>query len=159
MMDWTSTVCSLLFVVPLMLDVKDSWHWPAGALASLASWVNLLLYLQRYIYTSHPFFKCVCRVAHVGGATVCVFCVCGVLGDLCRFERFGIYVVMFREICKTLLSIILIFVYLILAFALAFYALMIDQVGHSHTRLCLHTPDLHTPGHAFTHPAFTHHLL
>lgn len=46
----------------------------------------------------------------------------------CRFQRFGIYVVMFREICKTLLSIILIFVYLILAFALAFYALMIEQV-------------------------------
>lgn len=47
---------------------------------------------------------------------------------MCRFQRFGIYVVMFREICKTLLSIILIFVYLILAFALAFYALMIEQV-------------------------------
>ncbi|XP_062843287.1 transient receptor potential cation channel subfamily A member 1a [Trichomycterus rosablanca] len=90
LMDWASAVCSLLFVVPLLLNVKESWHWPAGALASLASWVNLLLYLQ-------------------------------------RFERFGIYVVMFREICSTLLSIILIFVYLILAFALAFYALMIDQ--------------------------------
>lgn len=45
-----------------------------------------------------------------------------------RFQRFGIYVVMFREICQTLLSIIVIFVYLILAFALAFYALMIEQV-------------------------------
>ncbi|XP_017351760.1 transient receptor potential cation channel subfamily A member 1a [Ictalurus punctatus] len=89
-MDWGSTICSLLFVIPLLLNVKKSWHWQAGALASLGSWVNLLLYLQ-------------------------------------RFQRFGIYVVMFREICKTLLSIILIFVYLILAFALAFYALMIEQ--------------------------------
>ncbi|KAI5616928.1 transient receptor potential cation channel, subfamily A, member 1a, partial [Silurus asotus] len=89
-MDWAATICSLLFVLPLLMNVKKSWHWQAGALASLASWVNLLLYMQ-------------------------------------RFQRFGIYVVMFREICKTLLSIILIFVYLILAFALAFYALMIEQ--------------------------------
>ncbi|MCJ8744730.1 hypothetical protein PDJAM_G00122030 [Pangasius djambal] len=89
-MDWAATICSLLFILPLLLNVKKSWHWQAGALASLASWINLLLYLQ-------------------------------------RFQRFGIYVVMFREICKTLLSIILIFVYLILAFALAFYALMIEQ--------------------------------
>ncbi|KAK3534710.1 hypothetical protein QTP86_023793 [Hemibagrus guttatus] len=89
--DWAAAICSLLFVIPLLLNVKGSWHWQAGALASLMSWVNLLLYLQS------------------------------------RFQRFGIYVVMFREICKTLLSIIVIFVYLILAFALAFYALMIKQ--------------------------------
>ncbi|XP_026998616.2 transient receptor potential cation channel subfamily A member 1a isoform X2 [Tachysurus fulvidraco] len=89
-LDWAATICSLLFVTPLLLNVKKTWHWQAGALASLISWVNLLLYLQ-------------------------------------RFQRFGIYVVMFREICRTLLSIIVIFVYLILAFALAFYALMIKQ--------------------------------
>uniref|UniRef100_A0A8B9LUL7 Transient receptor potential cation channel subfamily A member 1 n=1 Tax=Astyanax mexicanus TaxID=7994 RepID=A0A8B9LUL7_ASTMX len=90
-MDWSSTICSLLFVIPLLLNVESSWHWQAGALAGLISWINLLLYLQ-------------------------------------RFERFGIYVVMFREICRTLLSIIVLFIYLILAFALAFYALMVEQV-------------------------------
>ncbi|XP_072524951.1 transient receptor potential cation channel subfamily A member 1a [Salminus brasiliensis] len=90
LMDWSATVCSLLFVIPLLLNVKSSWHWQAGALAALASWINLLLYLQ-------------------------------------RFERFGIYVVMFREISKTLLSIIVLFIYLILAFALAFYALLVEQ--------------------------------
>ncbi|KAL7851688.1 hypothetical protein AOLI_G00220440 [Acnodon oligacanthus] len=90
LMDWAAAICSLLFVLPLLLNVKSSWHWQAGALAALISWFNLLLYLQ-------------------------------------RFERFGIYVVMFREICRTLLSIIVLFAYLILAFALAFYALMIEQ--------------------------------
>ncbi|XP_016309980.1 transient receptor potential cation channel subfamily A member 1a [Sinocyclocheilus anshuiensis] len=89
-MDWAAAICSLVFVVPLLLTVKSSWHWQAGALAALASWMNLLLYLQ-------------------------------------RFERIGIYVVMFREISRTLLSIILLFFYLILGFALAFYALMIEQ--------------------------------
>ncbi|RXN05753.1 transient receptor potential cation channel subfamily A member 1-like protein [Labeo rohita] len=89
-MDWAAAICSLVFVVPLLLNVKSSWHWQAGALAALASWMNLLLYLQ-------------------------------------RFERIGIYVVMFREISRTLLSIIVLFFYLILGFALAFYALMIEQ--------------------------------
>lgn len=36
---------------------------------------------------------------------------------------------MFREISRTLLSIIVLFFYLILAFALSFYALMIEQVS------------------------------
>ncbi|XP_051989633.1 transient receptor potential cation channel subfamily A member 1a [Xyrauchen texanus] len=89
-MDWAAAICALLFVVPLLLNLKSTWHWQAGALAALASWMNLLLYLQ-------------------------------------RFERIGIYVVMFREISRTLLSIIVLFFYLILAFALSFYALMIEQ--------------------------------
>uniref|UniRef100_A0A4W4HLE7 Transient receptor potential cation channel, subfamily A, member 1a n=1 Tax=Electrophorus electricus TaxID=8005 RepID=A0A4W4HLE7_ELEEL len=90
LMDWAAAVASLLFVIPLLLDIKSTWHWQAGTLAALCTWINLLLYLQ-------------------------------------RFQRFGIYVVMFREICRTLLSIIVIFVYLILAFALAFHALLIEQ--------------------------------
>lgn len=47
-MDWAAAICSLVFVVPLLLNMKSSWHWQAGALAALASWINLLLYLQRY---------------------------------------------------------------------------------------------------------------
>ncbi|XP_076837477.1 transient receptor potential cation channel subfamily A member 1a isoform X2 [Brachyhypopomus gauderio] len=90
LMDWAAAVSSLLFVIPLLLDVKSTWHWQAGTLAALSTWINLLLYLQ-------------------------------------RFQRFGIYVVMFREICRTLLSIIVIFVYLILAFALAFHSLLIEE--------------------------------
>ncbi|TRY99671.1 hypothetical protein DNTS_027992 [Danionella cerebrum] len=89
-MDWAAAVCALLFVVPMLMNMKSSWHWQAGALAALASWLNLLLYLQ-------------------------------------RFERIGIYVVMFREISRTLLSIIVLFFYLILGFALSFYALMVEQ--------------------------------
>uniref|UniRef100_A0A8B9HDG5 Transient receptor potential cation channel, subfamily A, member 1b n=1 Tax=Astyanax mexicanus TaxID=7994 RepID=A0A8B9HDG5_ASTMX len=40
-----------------------------------------------------------------------------------RFERFGIYVVMFGEIIKTLISTIVLFVFLLLAFGLSFYVL------------------------------------
>uniref|UniRef100_A0A674EGX8 Transient receptor potential cation channel, subfamily A, member 1a n=1 Tax=Salmo trutta TaxID=8032 RepID=A0A674EGX8_SALTR len=83
-LDWGAAVTSLLFVTPLLMDFKDTWHWEAGVVAVLLSWINFLLYFQ-------------------------------------RFERVGIYVVMFLEIAKTLLSIIVLFFFLLLAFALAFY--------------------------------------
>uniref|UniRef100_A0A674EI22 Transient receptor potential cation channel, subfamily A, member 1a n=1 Tax=Salmo trutta TaxID=8032 RepID=A0A674EI22_SALTR len=91
-LDWGAAVTSLLFVTPLLMDFKDTWHWEAGVVAVLLSWINFLLYFQ-------------------------------------RFERVGIYVVMFLEIAKTLLSIIVLFFFLLLAFALAFYALIQDQVS------------------------------
>lgn len=47
---------------------------------------------------------------------------------LARFEHFGIYVVMFNEIAKTLWKILLLFFFLMLAFALVFHALMLNQV-------------------------------
>ncbi|KAJ8413411.1 hypothetical protein AAFF_G00094070 [Aldrovandia affinis] len=89
-LDWAAAVCSIMFVIPLLLNVDGNLHWQAGAYAVLVSWVNFLLYLQ-------------------------------------RFENFGIYVVMFGEIMKTFVSIIMLFFFLMLAFALSFYALMIGQ--------------------------------
>ncbi|KAM9337048.1 transient receptor potential cation channel subfamily A member 1b [Symphorus nematophorus] len=88
--DWLSAILSLLFVIPFMLNVEGSWHWQAGAMAVLNSWIGFLLYLQ-------------------------------------RFEGIGIYVVMFWEIMKTLVRIVMLFLYLMLAFSLAFYALMLNQ--------------------------------
>lgn len=64
-------------------------------------------------------FLCLC---------VCVFC---------RFEGIGIYVVMFIEILKTLFRVVLLFFYLMFAFSLAFYALMLNQVGREGWRLLL----------------------
>ncbi|KAM7390546.1 hypothetical protein PAMA_008623 [Pampus argenteus] len=88
--DWFSAIFSLLFIIPVMLNVEGSLHWQAGAVAVLNSWVGFLLYLQ-------------------------------------RFEGIGIYVVMFGEIMKTLVRIVMLFVYLMLAFGLAFHALMLNQ--------------------------------
>ncbi|XP_017261877.1 transient receptor potential cation channel subfamily A member 1b [Kryptolebias marmoratus] len=88
--DWTSAIFSLLFIIPLMLNAEGSFHWQAGAMAVLYSWVGFLLYLQ-------------------------------------RFEGVGIYVVMFGEIMKTLFRIVMLFLYLMLAFSLAFYALMLNR--------------------------------
>ncbi|KAK2859429.1 hypothetical protein Q5P01_004049 [Channa striata] len=51
----------------------------------------------------------------------------GFLLYLQRFEGVGIYVVMFGEIMKTLFRIVMLFMYLMLAFGLAFHALMLNQ--------------------------------
>uniref|UniRef100_A0A8C6WUI5 Transient receptor potential cation channel, subfamily A, member 1b n=1 Tax=Neogobius melanostomus TaxID=47308 RepID=A0A8C6WUI5_9GOBI len=51
----------------------------------------------------------------------------GFLIYLQRFEGFGIYIVMFGEIMKTLVRVIMVFSYLVLAFALGFHALMLTQ--------------------------------
>ncbi|XP_053198303.1 transient receptor potential cation channel subfamily A member 1b [Scomber japonicus] len=51
----------------------------------------------------------------------------GFLLYLQRFEGIGIYVVMFGEIMKTLVRIVMLFLYLMLAFSLAFHALMLNQ--------------------------------
>ncbi|XP_060920300.1 transient receptor potential cation channel subfamily A member 1b [Labrus mixtus] len=88
--DWFSAILSLLFIIPVILNVEGSLHWQAGAMAVLNSWVGFLLYLQ-------------------------------------RFEGVGIYVVMFGEIMKTLLRIVMLFMYLLLAFGLAFHALMLNR--------------------------------
>ncbi|XP_077480584.1 transient receptor potential cation channel subfamily A member 1b [Stigmatopora argus] len=51
----------------------------------------------------------------------------GFLLYLQRFEGVGIYVVMFGEICRTVWSIVMLFFFLLLAFALTFYALLLDR--------------------------------
>lgn len=51
----------------------------------------------------------------------------GFLLYLQRFEGVGIYVVMFGEILRTLFRIVMLFFYLMLAFSLAFHALMLNQ--------------------------------
>uniref|UniRef100_A0A3B5B373 Transient receptor potential cation channel subfamily A member 1-like n=1 Tax=Stegastes partitus TaxID=144197 RepID=A0A3B5B373_9TELE len=51
----------------------------------------------------------------------------GFLLYLQRFEGVGIYVVMFGEIMRTLIRVVMLFFYLMLAFSLAFHALMLNQ--------------------------------
>ena len=46
-----------------------------------------------------------------------------------RFDLYGIYVVMFLEILKTLVQVTLVFSFLLIAFGLAFYVLMYSDVS------------------------------
>ena len=46
-----------------------------------------------------------------------------------KFPRFGIYVVMFKDIMKTFFQFFIVFALFIIAFALAFFSLFKNQVG------------------------------
>ena len=46
-----------------------------------------------------------------------------------RFDLYGIYVVMFLEILRTLLQVMCVFSILIIAFGLAFYTIMYTEVS------------------------------
>lgn len=90
--DWTAAVLSLLFVIPLMLNVEGSLHWQAGALAILNCWIGFLLYLQRcsspwlnHSISKSSGFMVWCRLT---GVYMCVLQIwgcwhlcCDVLGD------------------------------------------------------------------------------
>ncbi|CAF98029.1 unnamed protein product, partial [Tetraodon nigroviridis] len=102
-LDWCSAILSLSFIIPFMLNVEGSLHWQAGPMAVLNSWIGLLLYLQR-----------------IWNPLSCIF-------SLGRFEGVGIYVVMLWEIMKTLIRVVMLFFFLMIAFSLAFYALMLNQ--------------------------------
>ncbi|XP_071478085.1 transient receptor potential cation channel subfamily A member 1-like [Diadema antillarum] len=50
-----------------------------------------------------------------------------------RFDIFGIYVVMFLEILRTLVQVLLVFSILIVAFGLTFHILLPRELNHAHT--------------------------
>nr|BBD96140.1 transient receptor potential ankyrin 1 [Ambystoma mexicanum] len=96
LIDWTINVTGLIFVSSLCSNSINIgyYQWQCGAIAVFASWLNFLLYLQ-------------------------------------RFESFGIYIVMFWEILRTLLRIAVLFFFLLLAFGLSFYILLYPQTTFS----------------------------
>ncbi|XP_043922216.1 transient receptor potential cation channel subfamily A member 1-like [Protopterus annectens] len=100
LLDWIICVFSIIFVIPEYLPYRMEKQWEYAAVAVLFSWINFLLYLQ-------------------------------------RFESFGIYVVMFWEIQKTMERIVFVFIFLFIAFALSFYALLNNQTTYSSPSLSL----------------------
>ncbi|XP_075069745.1 transient receptor potential cation channel subfamily A member 1 isoform X2 [Mixophyes fleayi] len=101
-LDWTIHISSILFVSSVYdrhLSMSY-WQWQAGSFAVFSSWVNFLIYLQ-------------------------------------RFETYGIYIVMFWEILRTLVRIVVLFFFLLLAFGLSFYVLLYPQTTFSNPYLAL----------------------
>ncbi|XP_034255303.1 transient receptor potential cation channel subfamily A member 1 [Thrips palmi] len=89
--------------------------------SNLVPWV---LYLAA-AYTVLPMFAGVLSEQQVSCASIMVFLAWfNLLLFLQRFDRVGIYVVMFLEILQTLIKVLLIFSILIIAFGLAFYILL-----------------------------------
>ncbi|XP_062985937.1 transient receptor potential cation channel subfamily A member 1 [Elgaria multicarinata webbii] len=90
LLDWTIYTTSIIFVSSLFINLPVRLQWECGAIAIFLSWMNFLLYLQ-------------------------------------RFENYGIYIVMFWEILRTLIRIVVVFFFLMLAFGLSFHVLLGSQ--------------------------------
>ncbi|KAM9163470.1 LOW QUALITY PROTEIN: transient receptor potential cation channel subfamily A member 1 [Pangshura tecta] len=90
LLDWTIYTSSIIFVSSLFVNIPARLQWECGAISVYLSWMNFLLYLQ-------------------------------------RFENYGIYIVMFWEILRTLIRIAVVFFFLILAFGLSFFVLLCSQ--------------------------------
>ncbi|XP_042320383.1 transient receptor potential cation channel subfamily A member 1-like [Sceloporus undulatus] len=93
LLDWIIYSTSIVFVSSLFGSLPANLQWECGAISIFLSWMNFLLYLQ-------------------------------------RFENFGIYVVMFWEILRTLIRIAIVFFFLMLAFGLSFHVLLGSQLGN-----------------------------
>ncbi|XP_043545142.1 transient receptor potential cation channel subfamily A member 1b isoform X3 [Chiloscyllium plagiosum] len=48
LLDWSMYAASIIFVIPWIFDVKTSIQWDCGSISAFATWVNFLLYLQRF---------------------------------------------------------------------------------------------------------------
>ncbi|KAJ7338916.1 hypothetical protein JRQ81_012818 [Phrynocephalus forsythii] len=94
LLDWTIYTTSIIFVSSLFISLPGQLQWECGAIAIFLSWMNFLLYLQ-------------------------------------RFENYGIYIVMFWEILRTLIRIGIVFFFLMLAFGLSFHVLLGSQETYS----------------------------
>lgn len=95
LIEWVTYVCALLLVIDFENCQKNTgfrfqWQWSLGAVAIFLSWINLVLFLQ-------------------------------------KFPRFGIYVVMFKDILNTFLQFAVVFFLFIVAFGLGFYVLLQNQ--------------------------------
>ncbi|XP_063779984.1 transient receptor potential cation channel subfamily A member 1 isoform X2 [Pseudophryne corroboree] len=101
-LDWIIHISSIIFVSSLCKESLSMsfLQWQAGAFAVFSSWVNFLIYLQ-------------------------------------RFETYGIYIVMFWEILRTLVRIVVLFFFLILAFGLSFFVILYPQTTFSNPYLAL----------------------
>ncbi|XP_077208275.1 transient receptor potential cation channel subfamily A member 1 isoform X1 [Paroedura picta] len=127
LLDWTIHSTSIIFVSSLLIKIDQAaLQWECGAVAIFLSWMNFLLYLQ-------------------------------------RFENYGIYVVMFWEILRTLLRIVVVFFFLILAFGLSFHVLLGTQQPYSRPHLSVMQTFAMMLGdinyhEAFLDPLFTHRL-
>uniref|UniRef100_A0A8D0C5L2 Transient receptor potential cation channel subfamily A member 1 n=1 Tax=Salvator merianae TaxID=96440 RepID=A0A8D0C5L2_SALMN len=94
LLDWAIYTTNIIFVSSLFVSLPVHLQWECGAIAIFLSWMNFLLYLQ-------------------------------------RFENCGIYIVMFWEILRTLIRIVFVFFFLMLAFGFSFHVLLGPQKPYS----------------------------
>ncbi|XP_037070285.1 transient receptor potential cation channel subfamily A member 1-like [Pollicipes pollicipes] len=111
-------------VLNLAKKVVQMYNQGWGFVVDFENYLELSLYMSALVSVT-PVFYPVMNHFHIIAAAASVFLAWfNMLLYLRSFESIGIYVVMFVEIQKTLLRVLVIFSVLIIAFGLAFFILM-----------------------------------
>ncbi|XP_058032168.1 transient receptor potential cation channel subfamily A member 1 [Ahaetulla prasina] len=124
-------VCmSLVFIMSLFGICKEIIQLFQQKLNYLLDYSNLLdwtIYTTSIIFVSSLFVMLPIRLQWDCGAIAILLAWTNFLLYLQRFENYGIYIVMFWEILRTLIRIVIVFFFLMLAFGLSFYVLLGSQ--------------------------------
>uniref|UniRef100_A0A670XMQ2 Transient receptor potential cation channel subfamily A member 1 n=1 Tax=Pseudonaja textilis TaxID=8673 RepID=A0A670XMQ2_PSETE len=124
-------VCmSLVFIMSLFGICKEIIQLFQQKLNYLLDYSNLLdwtIYTTSIIFVSSLFVTLPVRLQWDCGAIAILLAWTNFLLYLQRFENYGIYIVMFWEILRTLIRIVIVFFFLMLAFGLSFYVLLGSQ--------------------------------
>ncbi|XP_063155461.1 transient receptor potential cation channel subfamily A member 1 [Candoia aspera] len=120
----------LVFIMSLFGICKEIIQLFQQKLKYLLDYSNLLdwtIYTTSIIFVSSLFVKLPVHLQWDCGAIAILLSWTNFLLYLQRFESYGIYVVMFWEILRTLIRIVTVFFFLMLAFGLSFYVLLGSQ--------------------------------
>uniref|UniRef100_A0A8C6XLH4 Transient receptor potential cation channel subfamily A member 1 n=1 Tax=Naja naja TaxID=35670 RepID=A0A8C6XLH4_NAJNA len=124
-------VCmSLVFIMSLFGICKEIIQLFQQKLNYLLDYSNLLdwtIYTTSIIFVSSLFVTLPIHLQWDCGAIAILLAWTNFLLYLQRFENYGIYIVMFWEILRTLIRIVIVFFFLMLAFGLSFYVLLGSQ--------------------------------
>ncbi|XP_013908594.1 PREDICTED: transient receptor potential cation channel subfamily A member 1 [Thamnophis sirtalis] len=124
-------VCmSFVFIMSLFGICKEIIQLFQQKLNYLLDYSNLLdwtIYTTSIIFVSSLFVTLPIRLQWDCGAIAILLAWTNFLLYLQRFENYGIYIVMFWEILRTLIRIVIVFFFLMLAFGLSFYVLLGSQ--------------------------------
>jgi transient receptor potential cation channel subfamily A member 1 len=108
--------CFFNFVLELIQLAQDGWAY----FNDIENYIQWILYLSTSIFTLPFLYNQSLHYQWVAGSVGIFLAYFALLFLLGRFDIYGIYVIMFLEIMKTLLHVLSLFSILILGFALTF---------------------------------------
>ena len=126
-------VLNFLLLLHLMLVSAAIGFHCFNFVSNIANWIYAFALISNFIFllTPNP------HTVQPAGAFACFFCWMMVLVSMGFFSVFGIYIRMFLRITRTVFQVLTISLFLILAFALAFYVLIDTDPSFSRLRYSL----------------------
>jgi transient receptor potential cation channel subfamily A protein 1 len=108
--------CFLNFILEIIQLIQDGWDY----FSDIENYIQWILYVSTSIFAFPFLFNQSWHYQWVSGSIGIFTAYLALLFLLGRFDIYGIYVIMFLEILKTLLRVLSLFLILIIGFALTF---------------------------------------